>query len=261
VNPTPYNAREHSWYVFKEWRVATHSKIVDEHKPTEEAFRKLLEPGVTLKERVGKNIKVAGQKLLPKAVLQEVRRYRTYAGVERSLYLKIRVLNGIGLMDPKSSRPPRTARSFVFVCFGNIMRSPMCEALLNRALAAVPNKQIRVASAGLNAAPGRAAHPWAVAAARDLGISLESHRAKLLTAEMVNQADVIFAMDYQNQVQLLSRYAQANGKVFMLGAYAGENYRPLEINDPYYSGEEGTRDCYKVLNTCIRNLVSSLLGE
>jgi protein-tyrosine-phosphatase len=202
-----------------------------------------------------------GQKLLPKVVLQEVQRYRTCAGGERSLYLKTRVLNGMGLMDPKRSRPPRTSRSFVFVCFGNIMRSPMCEALMNRALAAIPGKQVTVASAGLNAAPGRAAHSWAVAAASELGISLENHRAKLLTGEMVNQADVIFAMDYQNQVQLLSRFSHAKDKIFMLGAYAGEDSQSLEIRDPYYAGQAGTRDCYKILNTCIQNLVSSISGE
>jgi protein-tyrosine-phosphatase len=134
----------------------------------------------------------------------------------------------------------------------------MCEALMNRALAGVPEKQITVASAGLNAEPGRSAHPWAVAAARELGISLEGHRAKLLTTEMVEQADVIFAMDRQNQVQLLSRYSHAKHKVFMLGAYAGEDFRRLEINDPYYAGEAGTRDCYKILDSCIQNLVSSL---
>jgi protein-tyrosine phosphatase len=232
---------------------------VDKHKPAEEA--RFLEPRVTLRERVRKNIKAAPKKLLPDGVLREVRRYRSCVGAERFLYLKIRVLNGIGLMDPKLSRLPRTARSFVFVCFGNIMRSPMCEALMNRALTAVPDKQIKVTSAGLNAAPGRAAHPWAVAAARELGISLENHRAKLLTAEMVDQADVIFAMDCQNQVQLLSRYAHAKSKVFMLGAYAGEDCRPLEIHDPYYAGEEGTRECYKIVNTCIQNLVGTLFSE
>jgi protein-tyrosine-phosphatase len=137
----------------------------------------------------------------------------------------------------------------------------MCEALMNRALAAMPDKQVAVTSAGLNAVPGRAAHPWAVAAARELGVSLENHRAKLLTAEMVNDADVILAMDYQNQVQLSLRYAHAKDKVFMLGAYAGEDYRLLEIKDPYYSGEEGTRDCYQILNTCIQNLVSSISSE
>jgi protein-tyrosine phosphatase len=153
--------------------------------------------------------------------------------------------------------PPKTARSFLFVCFGNIMRSPMCEALMRRTLTAVSNSQITITSAGLNAVPGRSAHPWAIAAARELDIDLENHRARLLTAEIVRQADVIFAMDYQNQVQLLSRYAEARNKVYMLGAYA-KQYQSLEIRDPYYGSEAGTRECYKILDTCIRNLVRSL---
>ena len=93
-------------------------------------------------------MKAAGEKVLPKKVIQEVRKYRSFAGIERSLYLKMKVLNGIGLANPKRLRPPKGARSFVFVCFGNIMRSPMCEALMNRALAAVPDKGITVTSAG-----------------------------------------------------------------------------------------------------------------
>jgi protein-tyrosine phosphatase len=196
-----------------------------------------------------------------KTILDEVRRYRSFTAVERAIYLRIRALNGFGFMNSKRSLPPKTARSFLFVCFGNIMRSPMCEALMNRSLEAVPNTQITVTSAGLNAVPGRAAHPWALAAAREFGIALDSHRARLLTVEMVNRADVILAMDYQNQVQLFSRYSQARDKVFMLSTCASDEYDQVEIHDPYYGGETATRDCYKILDACIHNLMQSLICE
>jgi len=210
--------------------------------------------GSVLRNRVARAIKG----LLPEAMVQEVQRYRSYKKFERPLYLKIRIVNGLRLENPKRSRAPKTARSFLFVCFGNIMRSPMCEALMNRASAGRPNAQVTVVSAGLNGIPGTAAHPWAVAAAREFGISLEHHRARLLTPEMVDQADVIFAMDYQNQVQLLSRFAGARDKLFMLSAYAGDSYHSVEIHDPYYLGQEETRHCYEILDTCIQNLVGSL---
>jgi len=231
---------------------------VNEHKPTQEAFQRLVQPRVTFRQRVRKSIKVAGEKLLPKAIFQEVQRCRTCAGVERFLYLKIRVLNGVGLMDPKRPRPPKTARSFVFVCFGNIMRSPMCEYLMNREAAGLDDLQFAVTSAGLNAIPGNPAHSWAVAAAREFGISLENHRARLVTREMVDQADAIFAMDYQNQVQLLSRWPSAGNKLFMLAAYSSQEYRPVEISDPYYLGQPQTKICFAILNTCIQNLAASL---
>ncbi len=215
----------------------------------------------TILQYIARCLRAAAKKLLPDSAIHELRRYRMYGGKERAVYLKIRVLNAIGMMNSRISRPPRTARSFLFVCFGNIIRSPMCEALLKQALPRLPSYLITVSSAGLNAVPGRAAHPWATAAAQGFGISLENHRAQLLTGDMVSQADAVFAMDYDDFVQLLSRYPEARNKIFMLSAYASEYHRAVEITDPYYSGEEATRSCYAVLNTCIENLVESLCRE
>jgi len=134
----------------------------------------------------------------------------------------------------------------------------MCEALLNKELG-IHGAQYTVMSAGLNATPGRPAHEWAIRAAGELCISLENHRAQLLTSEMVERADVIFAMDYQNQVQLLSRWPDAKKKIFLLGAYSSPGLRIGEIADPYYLGFEGTRHCYAILTTCIQNLARSML--
>ncbi|MGO9085994.1 MAG: low molecular weight protein-tyrosine-phosphatase [Candidatus Sulfotelmatobacter sp.] len=232
--------------------------MADEEKQSREAFARLQPPHSAFRKRWARRLKTAGRKLLPEILTEEVRRYRDCEQRERLLYLRIRLLSSIGFTNPKHAHPPRTARSFLFVCFGNIMRSPMCEALMIRALSNSTSLRFTVTSAGLNAVPGTAAHPWAVKAAQELGISLENHRARLLNAEMVNRADAIFAMDYQNQVQLLSRYSQAKNKVFMLGAFAGEDAHLSEIRDPYHGGEEATRSCYKILGTCIQNLVGRL---
>jgi len=227
------------------------------HKPNVKGHAK---PGKapTLSDRIKGRVKSAAKRLVPESVVLEVQEYRAYPKIERLLYLKIRTSNHLGITNPRNSRVPGNARSFVFVCFGNIMRSPMCEALMNRAAQSFPDATFRVTSAGLNAIPGSLAHPWAVAEAGKMGISLEHHRSRLLTREMADQADVIFAMDYQNQVQLLSRWGHAAKKVFMLSAYAGECYRPIEIRDPYYLGPEGTLACYQILDTCIQNLLRSL---
>jgi protein-tyrosine phosphatase len=238
--PQPYNGR-----------VLRNGKRVTDHSENTSDPQK----GWSLHKSTTKYLKAAAKTLLPVAVTQELRRYRGYSATERMLYLKIRTLDVMGVRHLNRRYPPRTASSFLFVCFGNIMRSPMCQALMQRAVAS--SSDIVIVSAGLNAVPGRAAHPWAVGAAKELGISLENHRAQLLTSEMVTKADVIFAMDYQNVVQLRSRYPEAKDKIYMLGAFGGTN-RSAEIDDPYYSGEDGTRQCYKVLQICIDNLVSSI---
>jgi protein-tyrosine-phosphatase len=138
------------------------------------------------------------------------------------------------------------------------MRSPISEVFFKEAVARHPGMTLKIASAGLNATPGTPAHPWAVGAAQDFGISLAGHRATLLTRAMVDKADAILAMDFQNQVEFLSRYPDAADKFFLLGAYSGTRARPIEIRDPFFGDLEETRRCYRLLQTCTRNLADSL---
>jgi protein-tyrosine-phosphatase len=112
-------------------------------------------------------------------------------------------------------------------------------------------------SAGLNATPDTPAHPWSVAAARCFDIDLAQHKARLLDSDMVDRADVIFAMDIQNQAELLCRYPLARRKLRRLSAFAGKDELD-EIRDPYHEGEEETKHCYSVLQSCIGNLMIAL---
>jgi protein-tyrosine phosphatase len=211
--------------------------------------------------RPTKRVAAAARSLLPEAVIHELQQYRAYSTEQRALFLKMRLSNRLGLMKPGLASLPNAVRAVLFVCYGNIMRSPMCEALLNKEFASCRDRQFTVKSAGLNAVPGRPAHPWAITAAQDFGISLENHHAQSLTQEMVSAADAIFVMDYHNQVQLLSRWADVSKKVFLVGLCAGRSGRPVEISDPYYAGLEGTRNCYRVLSACIQNLARGLLSQ
>jgi protein-tyrosine phosphatase len=183
------------------------------------------------RDRLSGTLGSAAKRLLPEVLLREVQQYRAYGRNERSLYLKIRISQQLGFPRSRLSPVPKEARSFLFVCWGNIMRSPMCEELFKRELAGRGNTNYTVVSAGLNAMPGRPAHSWAIAVAKEFGISLERHRARLLTTEMVAQADLVLTMDYRNQVHLLSQWPGAKKKAFLLGSY---NNVPgqVEIRDP-----------------------------
>jgi len=214
----------------------------------------------SLRQRIKSQAVATAKRVLPQSVIDEIQRYRTCSGSERHLYLKLRILNTLGL-GIRKPRVPQVCHSILFVCFGNIIRSPMCEALLTRELENLQLNAFAVSSAGLNAVPGRAAHPWAVTAARELGISLEQHRARALTDQMVNQAEVIFAMDLQNYVQLVSRWPKIGKKVFMLGACAQGSHTASEIADPFYMSLEQTRACYRILNSCIQNFARSPFFE
>ncbi len=205
----------------------------------------------------GKTLRHALKRLIPRRCILEAMRYRKLNREERRVYLKVRILDVLGVRRYGRKKVLGTERSFLFVCFGNIMRSPMCEALMKRALLQFPGTEVVVTSAGLSAAPGREAHAWSISSAEKFGISLRNHRARLLTQEMVDQADVVFAMDYENLVTLLCRYPRAQRKLVMLSIYAPDGSL-AEIRDPFYADEAGTTCCFQMLGSCIENLVADL---
>ncbi len=175
------------------------------------------------------------------------------------VYIRLRLLDAVGIRAANQRLAPSSARSLVFVCWGNIMRSAMAEFLMRRALReAGLTEQAQIISAGLHATAGREAHPWAREASVQLGISLAEHRAKPLTLEMVERADCIFAMDFQNKAELLTLYPAFREKICMLSAYSDGPGRYGEIRDPYHQDLEGTLLCGQQLQTCICNLMRSL---
>lgn len=204
--------------------------------------------------------KDAVRRFIPRFLLQQrgiIRRLGPGAG---RIYAGLRMRDVMGMRGKNQRLVPASARSFVFVCFGNIMRSAMAESLIRKALADTPPpdfENVRIVSAGLHANPGREAHPWMQEAAHGLGISLASHRAKLLTPQMVDQADAVFAMDFQNKAELLTLYPDAAGKIYMLSAYAEGEWRDREIPDPYLEDPEGTCYCAGQLEICIHNLLAA----
>ena len=221
------------------------------------------------KPDLSKNVPDPPQSLLKRAAKAIApRRLRAERGVMLRLgpragraYLKLRILDMVGSRASNLRKAPLEARSFVFVCFGNIMRSPMAERMFRRSLAEHGIEGIKVKSAGIHATPGSEAHPRAKVAARELGFPLDDHRSQLLTAQMVEEADVIFAMDFQNKAELLALFPQSRNKIFMLAAYAESKGHRCEIADPYFGDQDEARRCYHLLQTCVDNLAVSLAAK
>lgn len=200
-------------------------------------------------------------KLLPPALLRERSTFLRLGPIAGPIYARMRLLDWIGMRSSNVTGVVPGARSFLFVCFGNLMRSPMAEAMFRKAVAAAQLNEIRAASAGLHAVPGTEAHPWALTAAQELNLPLTAHRAQSVTREMVADADVIFAMDFQNKAELLAEYPESKGKAVMLSSYANGPQRGREIADPYFGDLPATRECYSILQSCIENLVEALVQK
>lgn len=109
----------------------------------------------------------------------------------------------------------------LFVCTGNTCRSSMAEALARHLLGEWGEEDVEVSSAGVFALPNAPATEEAVQALAEEGIDLGGHRARLLTAAMVHEADLVLTMTGGHKRYVLELAPEAKGKVFTLAEYAG----------------------------------------
>jgi protein-tyrosine phosphatase len=199
------------------------------------------------------------RRFIPDSLLKERSIIQNLGPKAGRVYTRLRILDAFGVHTSSRRRVSPSARSFVFVCYGNIMRSALAEFLMRQALHdAGLTGQVQIVSAGLHASPGREAHPWAQQAAAELGISLAEHRAKSFSLSMAEQADCVFAMDFQNKAELLTLYRSVQEKILMLSAYAEGPWQYRQILDPYHGDVQATLLCGQQLRTCVRNLIAFL---
>ncbi len=163
----------------------------------------------------------------------------------------------------RASRPlprlsNRMVRSILFLCKGNIIRSPLAAELLRQRLGST--NSVIPTSGGLRAVDGASAHPWAVKAAHELGLSLENHRAQRVTPELVGDADAIFVMDRVNEAELLAQYPKARTKTYMLGD-CSDSRAGLDILDPDGTTYEQVRRCYATIEERVAALADLIRAE
>jgi hypothetical protein len=86
-----------------------------------------------------------------------------------------------------------------------------------------------------------------------------SARARLVTPALVAHADVIFGMDYVNEAEMLARYPEAVGKVFLLMTQASDKTSSSEIRNPFNQDDVQLRHCYEYIQKPVANLAKHLL--
>ena len=152
-------------------------------------------------------------------------------------------------------RLPESVQSVLFVCKGNICRSPLGEVCL-RALATQAGRPLTIRSAGLETTPGKPAHLKAQATAIENGLSLETHATTQVHAELLDKSDLIIVMEVAQKDRIHGLYPSTRGKVVLLGRF--ESTGPLEIADPYSGTIEDFRSCYRQVKRCCEALAARL---
>ncbi len=146
----------------------------------------------------------------------------------------------------RTAQPPR---KLLFLCYGNICRSPVAEALARQLL-----PRAEVASAGFFEPTGRRTPAHIHDACRSLGLSLPPGSSKRVTADMVRGFDLVVLHDLENYQMFAGEFPSALDKMLMLGMFL-DPPQP-NIQDPYISDPEETLAIMQQIRDAVTRLAA-----
>lgn len=140
------------------------------------------------------------------------------------------------------------------ICTANICRSPLVAAYLRHELDAHGMTGWAVSSAGTWAEQERGAARYTIDVAAEKGLDLTDHRARMVTREMLAEADLVLCMTAGHAEALRIEFPADAHKVFLLSEMVGRRY---DISDPY----GGPRAGYEQMSRETERLVREGFGR
>lgn len=148
----------------------------------------------------------------------------------------------------------------LFVCTGNLCRSPIAEGLLRMRLAESGRTDVTVDSAGIHARDGAPPEPFAIAAAATLGADIARQRARQFDPGDFARFGHVIAMDLGHLDFLTAtRPAHSNASVRLLLEDVGE-FKKLEVPDPYQQDRDAFDFAARLIDVGVNHLITRLFG-
>ena len=156
-------------------------------------------------------------------------------------------------------------KSVLFICLGNICRSPTAEGVFRKIVAqANLTHEIDVDSAGTsNWHIGHGPDSRAISSALSRGIDISALKARQVTVQDLVDYDYILAMDNQNLKNLMTIADEAsvnNSHIKLLLSYA-DRYNETEVPDPYYGGDQGFNEVLDMIENASQGLLKTIIDQ
>jgi len=152
-------------------------------------------------------------------------------------------------------------RAVLFVCMGNICRSPSAEGVF-RTYAEAAQLDVHIDSAGTHAYHiGEAPDPRSQQFAARRGIDLSQQRARKLAADDFEKFDLLLAMDKENLARMKAACPPAfQHKLKLMMGYASHSDSDI-VPDPYYGGPDGFDLVLDYIEDASAGLVRAIQNE
>ncbi|MEM1443506.1 MAG: low molecular weight protein arginine phosphatase [Verrucomicrobiota bacterium] len=143
----------------------------------------------------------------------------------------------------------------LFVCTGNVCRSPMAEGLL-RSLAEKGDHEMEVASAGLGAMEGHPPSQNSIIAMQERGIDISGQRSQMISPEMIDDFTHIFGLGEGHIDTIRAYFPHSLEKTFVLREFIAEGESDLNVPDPI----GGDLEEYQMTRDRIEEAIPSILS-
>lgn len=159
---------------------------------------------------------------------------------------------------------PKSPKNFLFICKGNICRSPFAHLLAQRIYINGINEDKIFLSAGLRVPKPLPSPAEAVSSAASFGIHLFAHRSTALTLEMIKSSDMILSMETWQFRTLKKQFPQYKQKFYLLPLFDPNTnhkingFKRYNIEDPYGQSPDNFRECFQRIDRCIKNLMAEI---
>ena len=149
----------------------------------------------------------------------------------------------------------------LFVCDGNICRSPLAAEYLRHRAVREGLSHLVVDSAGLLGIENQKAAPYSIEVAHEAGLDLKRHRSRGVTAADLQTADLVVAMTRAHLSELARRFPDPGQRRILLRAFeAAPTPREVapELSDPFGGPIEGYGLVFAIIRVCVDHLVLHL---
>ena len=147
----------------------------------------------------------------------------------------------------------------VFVCTGNICRSPMAEGMLRHRLNQRGVPGVDVCSMGVIGLCGHPAAPSAVQVCQEHGVDISAHRAQGLIPSRLKEASHILVMELVHREDVIDVCPGIEGRVWMTGAWPRTVEHVVDaVPDPVGGSQAVFREVYAILDCHVQRIASAL---